>query len=629
MAAELCEALCLPSASITWKRLRVSEHCVTLVPSLKTPKVKSVKGRCENDDEPLVVTFPIPWAIDWDWKAYFANYLTMLAWETVGATGLSPHVLQTYGLKSFQFPANVLLKEDYYRTRSASATMMLDCFARETDSTYETLVRSGLESAVINDYLRSHGTRLLKDGHCTATSRALLFFDPCCGAVLPNLITENPKGLDWKRYYPNYDDAKCWMGTVFLGIGFSHDVACQRKAVVCTDKDRGRKKIKLDLQAAHGTVGGAGSDEADVGADEADVGADVDADEDADEADVDADAEAGTDADTDADTDTDTSVSDEEDGRDVPVTGAGLTVTGRRGTKRKKGEAEAASVASTVSEVPVCSSAIASGDVPNKLFTQSCSCAGNRSYAAGRIRTLAELLVHAVWEEGAKYYDLVQQVLFQVLYTHKLLSVHMHHNNLLPHTVLLSSWSSYAPSMTGVYKEEPFVAYYLDDAWYSFNTPVRAVLSGYEHAELVTPIDRVIAESSDAAKPLADGVSTWGDAMEEPHAVLSRRGDVNRLLNGCLLIVHSAYTESGKNKEDSKLLSLLETLLTTCLQGKPLKENFRNLLRNPDDNAVDVDYYAGFQCNGSEPLPSSNARCGPKGLGVPFWYLKAASANAP
>ena len=575
MAAELlCEELCAPFADITWKRFSVNTRTVTLL-----PRVDGLKVRTKDQDvDPLAVVFSIPWTIGWDWNAYFTNYFTMLAWETMGASGYAPHVLRVYGLKAFAFPDNVLLEADYFRARPASSTMMLDCFSRENDSTYDQLLHSGLSPADVNVYLNTHGTRLLKDGHCTATSVDLLSFDPCCGAVLPSLITENPKGLDWIKYNPNYEDAgKCWMGAVFINMGFSHNILCTREAVVCTEKDRGRKKVKVvtvddDDDVSAGAGAGAGTGVGVSGVDD----------------------DGGV----------------EDDGGDVVRPQATIEV-------------------------------VTSGDVPNKLFTQQCSCAGVRSYTAGPIRTLAELLVHAVWEEtqpplaprrraaaddtSPSYLVLVKQVLFQVLYTNHVLARHIRHNNLLPEAVVLSNWKSYATPRTGVYKESSYVAYYMNDVrkpqWYAFSTPVRAVLTGYEHASLVAGIERPVPDASNGHAAFTAVNSPDSDA---------RRDDVNRLLNGCLLIVDSAYKESkSKRVRDGGVTNFIAQLKAQCASRQPLRHCFSEFELGPDEEAPkedDVDYYCGVSYVGCEPLPSSYPRCGPKGIGLPFWYLKAAAA---
>ena len=614
MAETLCETLCASSVAttVTWKRLWVTPTNVTLVPRQEVTNVK--KGQ---EADPLAVVFPIPGSIGWDWKAYFTNYLTMLAWETVGAVGLSPHVLRVYGLKAFAFPEDVLVKADYFRRNTTAATVLLDCFSREKDSTYENLCRSGLPLSDINVYLHVNGTRLLKDGQCTATSRDLLFFDPCCGAVLPNLITENPKGLDWKRYPPNYnDDSKCWMGAVFLSIGFVHDVTCVRGRVICLDKDKGRKKVK-SVPASSASVSrvyatGAGAEvvekavvyEDEEAVDDEESGTDEDTVDGEEEVDEDKDEEAGTDEDADKD-------KDEEAGTDEDK----HEEAGTDEDKHEEADTDEDKHEEAGTDVP-----LVSGDIPNKLFTETCSCADVRSYTAGQIRTLAELLVHAVYEEQTSpkrttYYDLVRHTLFQVLYTHRLLSVHVRHNDLLPHNVLLSNWSSYDPCCASSY--DPTVAYYInnDRIWYCFKTAVRAVLSGYEQALPVSVIDRQIQISH----------------CEAADVEQDERGDINRLVNGCLLIVQSSYDKSGYTSRGigSRLTAFLTHLQTSCLRGTPIRETFDDL-RIPQDAsnvAPAADYYAGIPYFHTTPLPNSYAHCGPKGPGVPYWYLRAAASS--
>jgi hypothetical protein len=142
-----------------------------------------------------VVQYFKPSAVEWDWRQYVGNYLTLLLWEVLGETGISPNVQRVFDLAHVPFPAGkmtpLMKKATETHEYESVCGQLLACKGKTYQDLLKVVTRENVDA-----FLHSNGGWLLYVGRGTATSQHLLQFDPCCcDAVLPNLIAERIDGV--------------------------------------------------------------------------------------------------------------------------------------------------------------------------------------------------------------------------------------------------------------------------------------------------------------------------------------------------------------------------------------------------------------------------------------------------
>lgn len=177
----------------------------------------------KKSSEKVYVQFYMPSVVRWDVHAYLTNYITLLIWETVGAAQITPHVPRVRALQRVPFPKTVLNMNEYNPLSTSTA---LNCYASVPNATYETLLLHRTPSEV-NAFLSTQGLSLLRDGLCVSTSPALLFCDPYCGILLPNIVSDACHGLPNNRYPLLYkEEGNDWMAKALLNETCTHRPGC-------------------------------------------------------------------------------------------------------------------------------------------------------------------------------------------------------------------------------------------------------------------------------------------------------------------------------------------------------------------------------------------------------------------